>query len=57
MELELAVLPGDGVGPEATAEALNVLEAVGQKFDQRLNFSEGLVGGRCCRYREQSSGL
>ena len=30
---KIAVLPGDGIGPEVMNEALKVLKAVGQKFD------------------------
>ncbi|MEE9470614.1 MAG: isocitrate/isopropylmalate family dehydrogenase, partial [Gemmatimonadota bacterium] len=36
----IAVLPGDGIGPEVTAEAVRVLRAVGD-FETR----EGLIGG------------
>ena len=45
MEPNLAVMPGDGLGPEVTTEALNVLEAVSERFDHGLNFNEGLIGG------------
>lgn len=45
MEANLLLLPGDGVGPEVTAEARQVLAAVGQLFDHRLSFHEALVGG------------
>jgi isocitrate/isopropylmalate dehydrogenase len=45
MESSLAVLPGDGVGPEVTSEALNALEAVRERFGRSFNFDEGLVGG------------
>ena len=45
MELNIAVLPGDGVGPEVTTQALSVLEAVGEKFGHSFNFNEGLIGG------------
>ena len=37
----IAILPGDGIGPEVTAEARRVLEAL----DLGLVFEEGLVGG------------
>src|SRR5690242_9541322 len=37
----IAVLAGDGIGPEVTAEARRVLEAL----DLGLDFEEGLVGG------------
>jgi 3-isopropylmalate dehydrogenase len=45
MKLNLAVLPGDGVGPEVMAQALSVLEAVGERFGHSFNFNEGLIGG------------
>ncbi|MDA1095806.1 MAG: 3-isopropylmalate dehydrogenase [Chloroflexi bacterium] len=45
MEYALAVLPGDGVGPEVTAEAVRVLEAVGQRFGHQFSFTSALVGG------------
>ena len=37
----IAILAGDGIGPEVTAEARRVLEALGLPF----SFEEGLVGG------------
>ncbi len=45
MRFEITVLPGDGVGPEVTAEAVKVLEKVGEKFGHRFNFRYGDVGG------------
>lgn len=41
----IAVLAGDGIGPEVMAEALAVLEAVGQKSQCHFKFEEKLVGG------------
>lgn len=41
----IAVLPGDGVGPEIMEQALRVLEAVGKKFGHTFEFKKGLVGG------------
>jgi len=41
----IVVLPGDGIGPEVTAEAVRVLEAVARKGGHRLAFSERLMGG------------
>ena len=41
MKLTIAVLPGDGIGPEVMAETLNVLRALNLDMDVR----EGLVGG------------
>jgi 3-isopropylmalate dehydrogenase len=40
----LAVLPGDGIGPEVTAEAVRVLRAVADLFGHRLDLSEYAVG-------------
>src|SRR3954467_6907094 len=41
----IAVLAGDGIGPEVMAEARRVLEAVQSKFGFRLEFTEAHVGG------------
>ena len=32
MNLNIALLPGDGIGPEIIAEAVKVLDAVGKKY-------------------------
>jgi len=42
---KIAVLPGDGIGPEITVQAVRVLEAVGRRFHREFKFTEGLVGG------------
>jgi 3-isopropylmalate dehydrogenase len=41
----LAVLPGDGVGPEVINEAVRVLEVIGQRFGHEFQFRPALVGG------------
>lgn len=41
----ILVLPGDGIGPEITAQAVNVLKAVTDGSDLELGFTEGLIGG------------
>ena len=41
----IAVFPGDGIGPEVTAEAVAVLEAVAPRHGLALRFSPGVVGG------------
>lgn len=41
----VAVLPGDGIGPEIVGEALKVLKAVGKKFSTEFVATEALVGG------------
>ncbi|HZU07878.1 MAG TPA: 3-isopropylmalate dehydrogenase [Chloroflexota bacterium] len=43
----IVVLPGDGIGPEVTQEAIKVLEAVGRRFGHRFTFTEDLIGGAC----------
>ena len=45
MQFSLAVLPGDGIGPDVTAEAVKVLEAVGSRFGHDFRLDYGLVGG------------
>jgi len=45
MQFNITVLPGDGVGPEVTAEAIKVLQAVGKKFGHSFKLHYGLVGG------------
>jgi len=45
MEFDIAVLPGDGVGPEVIAEALKVLQAVGEKFGHSFHLHDDLIGG------------
>ncbi|HUT97021.1 MAG TPA: 3-isopropylmalate dehydrogenase [Dehalococcoidales bacterium] len=45
MQFELAVLPGDGIGPDVITEGIKVLEAIAQRFNHRFNLHEGLVGG------------
>jgi 3-isopropylmalate dehydrogenase len=44
MEKTIAVLPGDGIGPEIIREALKVLGVVEQKFGHRFEYKEALVG-------------
>jgi len=45
MSRHIVVLPGDGVGPEVTSQAVRVLEAVSQRFGLGLEFEEALIGG------------
>ncbi|RII25911.1 MAG: 3-isopropylmalate dehydrogenase [Geobacter sp.] len=42
---KVAVLPGDGIGPEVMAEALNVLDAVEKKYDVKFERTHANVGG------------
>ncbi|HEY0505510.1 MAG TPA: 3-isopropylmalate dehydrogenase [Lysobacter sp.] len=45
MQAEIVVLPGDGIGPEVTAAAVQVLRAVGQRYGHSFRFEEKLIGG------------
>jgi 3-isopropylmalate dehydrogenase len=45
MKFKLAVLPGDGVGPEIVAEGIKVLQAVGKKYGHQFDLTYGLIGG------------
>jgi len=45
VKFDLAVLPGDGVGPEVTTEAVKVLQAVGKKFGHDFDLHYGWIGG------------
>jgi len=42
---KIAVLAGDGIGPEITNEAVKALKEVGRKFGHQFELKEGLVGG------------
>lgn len=44
MKKKIAVLPGDGIGPEVTAQAIKVLKAIGKRFNHEFTFEEGLIG-------------
>jgi 3-isopropylmalate dehydrogenase len=45
MSAHVVVLPGDGVGPEVTAQAINVLTAVSAARNLGFEFEEALIGG------------
>src|SRR6266567_6376300 len=45
MNLNVLVLPGDGIGTEVTCQAVRVLQRVAEKWGHALSLSEGLLGG------------
>ena len=45
MKLHIAVLAGDGIGPEVTAQAVRVLRVVADLYGHRFDFEEWPVGG------------
>ena len=44
MEFKIAVLKGDGIGPEIIDQAIKVLNALGAKFKHNFIFTEGITG-------------
>lgn len=44
MVKNIAVLPGDGIGPEITSEAVKILDSIQKKFGYHFNFEYGLIG-------------
>jgi len=45
MKKNIAVLAGDGIGPEVMNEAIKVLDAIAEKFDHKFIYEHALVGG------------
>jgi len=45
MNFNIAVIAGDGIGPEIVREARKVLETIGSKFGHTFNYTEILMGG------------
>lgn len=45
MRLNIAVIPGDGIGPEIVREARKVLDATMKKFSHEITYTEILMGG------------
>ncbi|SFR82057.1 3-isopropylmalate dehydrogenase [Anaeromicropila populeti] len=45
MNYKIAVIPGDGIGPEIVKEAKKVLIEIGEKFGHSFDFTEVLLGG------------
>lgn len=44
MKLKIAVLPGDGIGPEIMKQGVAVLDAIACKYGHEFTYEEGLVG-------------
>lgn len=45
MEKNIAVIKGDGIGPEIVTEAMKVLDKVAAKFGHKFNYEQLLMGG------------
>ena len=44
-EVSVALLPGDGIGPEVVAEAVRVIDAIAPDHDLTIDWHEHLMGG------------
>ena len=49
MKATILLLPGDGIGPEVTAAATRVLQAIASRFGHRFDMREGRIGGAALR--------
>ncbi len=45
MEYKIAILKGDGIGPEIVDEAMKVLDEIGKKFNHKFEYIRGYLGG------------
>ncbi|MFB0918308.1 MAG: 3-isopropylmalate dehydrogenase [Clostridiaceae bacterium] len=45
MEIKIALVPGDGIGPEVVSEAVKVLKRIGEIYGHSFKFSEYKAGG------------
>lgn len=45
MQANLVILPGDGVGPEVAAAAVEILDAVAEQFGHAFDYHEHMIGG------------
>ena len=45
MEYKIALIPGDGIGPEIVAEAKKVLDRVCEKYSHKFSYTEVFLGG------------
>lgn len=55
MQAKIALLPGDGIGPEIIFEAVKVLDFVAKSFGHEFFYTEGLIGG--CSIDKHGSSL
>ncbi|MBI2846578.1 MAG: 3-isopropylmalate dehydrogenase [Chloroflexi bacterium] len=49
MEFKVAVVPGDGVGPDVVAEGVRALQAAGRKFGHKFTLQETVIGGQAVK--------
>ena len=54
-EYKIALLGGDGIGPEVVAQGVKVLNAAGEKFGIKFEYEKALIGG--CAYEKTGTPL
>ena len=45
MKKHIAVVPGDGIGPEIVKEAIKVLDCIAEKYDHEFTYTQVIAGG------------
>ena len=45
MDFKIALIRGDGIGPEVVNEAVKVLDRIGEKFGHSFTYTDVLLGG------------
>ena len=45
MNYQIAVIPGDGIGPDVVEQTLKVMDKVGEKFGHTFHYTKVLAGG------------
>ena len=43
--MNIVLLPGDGIGPDITAQAKKILDVIAEKYDRKFQYKYGLLGG------------
>jgi 3-isopropylmalate dehydrogenase len=57
MQLKITILPGDGIGPEVTDEAIRVLESIAEAFGHNLSLTRKDIGGAALQSSENKTPL
>jgi 3-isopropylmalate dehydrogenase len=55
MDYKIAVIKGDGIGPEVVDAALEILDSIGEKYGHKFDYTEVLAGG--CAYDKYGTPL
>ena len=44
---KIALLPGDGIGPEVTESAVKIIDLIAKKFNMEISYNNYEIGGGC----------